>query len=263
MGCVIDGDIPPPNHKKSFPCNETLKCHCWEPIEPCHDERCTKEMEGLCVEPRQKPPPGYVKSDYNCRNGGCPCYVKQIDCPDDKICTESFGRPGKCGKAEPGYVKIDYNCNGNEKCPCYNKPCEDDKCTDMKGKCVNLPNKPPEGYEPSGHNCQGNQECPCYIEKKKECKDEKCEKEGGKCVRFLTDKVIIPAGYKDSKRLCNEDINCKCFLPFCPTPNSCKKLGGFCFNKKPAGGIALRAKCSSKKCKCYRVPTIEIIQPVA
>jgi len=223
--CVIYGDKPPPNFQNTGVfCNETLKCHCWVPKDPpCDDEKCTKGMNGKCVGPDQHPPRGYVKSDYNCNNkDSCPCYVEKKECPPDKICTDGFGRRGQCGQPGPGLVKIDYNCNQDASCPCYVKGCEDEKCTDKKGKCVNLPNKPPTGYVYSGFNCQENQECPCYVEKKDCPHDDTCTDSyglKGKCGEAT-------AGYGKSSINCNQDPNCPCHLP-CRN-EKCEKSGGKC-----------------------------------
>merc|ERR1712042_118031 len=92
--CVLQDDIPPPDHMETDGKCPGKECVCWVPIsKDCsRDPVCENSLHGKCLPGKVKGPPNYRSSNNKCKDHdhkNCTCWTPHCENP---VCTENGGR---------------------------------------------------------------------------------------------------------------------------------------------------------------------------
>ena len=226
----------------------------------------------------------------------CPPSDVASNCSDNNnLCSTAFNGGGTCMDiTNPDWDELDDHFDLNEPgvpgacqasddlscCRCLKtKTCMDTGCKDAyggngicletQGELMKFDLDLEAGHDPRPDLCQNTLAedcCSCFKlnngntgNKGQSCKNDVCEELGGLC--YMPNE-LPPDGYL-SKFYCNENLNCKCYVPLIQCENDeCKKMEGKCVlpNETPPSGYVSSFHCNEKLgCKCYTLapPTCE------
>jgi len=203
-------------------------CQCRKKKVPmdasCRQKDCyTQGIQGVCVANTMTPPKGHTSTDADCGAPHCTCWVPDMDCLPDTVCTETLH--GMCvpeGEEAPSYHRpSNYKCKTlpGKNCTCWTPYCENPNC---RGVCL-LPWDPvPPGFTQTDLYCNEQLRCKCYIYTPPPCdQTESCKDLDGECRSEPMDGESV----LDAR--CEE--GCKCYGKREECKNErCEKTKGVC-----------------------------------